>query len=179
MDLVCSKEPRKKAVWCLPCARFLSIFFELSGSREADVSRFLVPAQGAGIQGCSGGKTVSSCIQEEPRPLTDWKVTESLNQARSSLHPHRIRARKGLCKAPSASLSPLPLRVLPAASLALLYTSVTLRPCFPRMSRSDLEFQSLDQSAKTSPVSSPSLPIGGVEDRVVLHGLGGCGCLPA
>lgn len=36
---------------CPTCARFLSIFFELLGSKEADVSHFLGPAQVAGIQG--------------------------------------------------------------------------------------------------------------------------------
>lgn len=41
----------KELFRCPPCARFLSILFELLGSREADMSHFLGLAQGAGIQG--------------------------------------------------------------------------------------------------------------------------------
>lgn len=74
--------------------------------------------------------------------MTGWKVTESLNQARSSLCHHRMRTRKGLLKASSASLSPLPLRVLRVS----------------RTPRRDLESQSWTRSTRVSPLPCPSFP---------------------
>lgn len=87
---------------CLPCARFLSIFFELFSIRKADVSHFLGPAQGAETR-ATPGKTVPSYIEKEHRPLAGWKVTEPTTLARNSFNHHRIRAGKGPFEASSTS----------------------------------------------------------------------------
>lgn len=119
---------------CLPCARFLSIFFELFGTREADVSHFLGPAQGAETR-ATPGKTVPSHIEEEHRPLAGWKVTEPTTLARSSFNHHRIRAGKGPFKASSTSpqtrscINPAECRL----SLARILLVTGRSPSYPRI----------------------------------------------
>lgn len=82
---------------CPPCARFLSIFFELLGSREAHVSHFLGPVQGAGIQGHPWENSLLP-LKRSAGPLAAGKL-----QNPQPVNQHRIRAGKGPFKASSTS----------------------------------------------------------------------------
>lgn len=100
---------------CPPRARFLSILFELLGSREADVSRFLGPAQGAGIQGHPWENSAFLHSRGAQGLWLAGKLQNPTNQAGSSSNHHRIRAGKGPFKASSASLQ-TPSSLSPAES---------------------------------------------------------------